>query len=722
MTETKQRIVFAIKESVVFLTKEKIRLPIKEGIGLLLAVLMLMANGSSTVLGKTFYVDQNSKAEVRNGSRKAPFQTLEEARDAVRKLSSKKSIQIIVGKGTWHLDKPLEFTKEDSGTVSDPVIWRASAINETTLSGGKVIPASAFKPVTNSKDLERIDPKVKDKILCADLSVFGVSKLNPLGTKSQMPLNIPELFIGGKRMTLAKWPNEGWATIDKILDSGSKANSGNAADAAKKQKADKTPPRGGTFAYSGDRPSRWKTENGVWLHGYWCFDWSSEVIKASAIDKEKKTITLAAQHVYGLRQGNPSPRRWMAIHLLEELDCPGEYYFDQASNRLFLYPEEDLQKTEIVLAWKWNPVVKFKDVSHFVFKGFKVTDSFDSGIGATNVQNLRIEKCIVRNTREVGIYLMKAVNSVIHSCLIEQTGTGGIIISGGDRKTLTPANNLVENNVVRSFSKHRLCYANGLMFGGVGTTARYNEFYDAPHQAIAMGANDCVFEYNIVHHVCLTGDDCGALYKGRNPSLTGNIIRYNFWYDIGSPRGHGNAAIYFDDGDVGEKVFGNVFLRTGDPGKGNFGAVFSHGGHGNFAENNIFIDCKRPLGSAPWNDKRWKDYIDAPLWQDRLLKEVDITSSIYTKHYPYLIGFMNGAPSDRRRNTAKNNVFINPKMDPSGNWLLDDSNWSTDHDPGFVNAAKNDFRLKPDAEVYKKIPGFKPIPFEKIGPYSKLIK
>ena len=38
-------------------------------------------------------------------------------------------------------------------------------------------------------------------------------------------------------------------------------------------------------------------------------------------------------------------------------------------------------------------------------------------------------------------------------------------------------------------------------------------------------------------------------------------------------------------------------------------------------------------------------------------------------------------------------------------------------DPGFVNAAKGDFRLKPDAEVFRRI-GFRPIPVEEIGLYQ----
>ena len=44
-------------------------------------------------------------------------------------------------------------------------------------------------------------------------------------------------------------------------------------------------------------------------------------------------------------------------------------------------------------------------------------------------------------------------------------------------------------------------------------------------------------------------------------------------------------------------------------------------------------------------------------------------------------------------------------------------NLITDEDPGFVNAAAADFRLRDNSLVYRKIPGFQRIPFEKIGPY-----
>jgi hypothetical protein len=43
------------------------------------------------------------------------------------------------------------------------------------------------------------------------------------------------------------------------------------------------------------------------------------------------------------------------------------------------------------------------------------------------------------------------------------------------------------------------------------------------------------------------------------------------------------------------------------------------------------------------------------------------------------------------------------------------NNFVTATDPGFVDAAKGNYTLRPGAEVFSRIPGFRPIPFNQMG-------
>ena len=638
-----------------------------------------------------------------------PFASLERARSELRKVAPDRVRKVVIRGGTYPVRETFTLGKEDSGTESRPVAWQAFPGEEVRLSGGLMLSPGAFRPLTDADARAKLEETARGKVLQADLAPLCVTAPEAFPARFRGPLPLPELFFNDQRMTPARWPNEGWATIAKIIETGSDPRNGDSAG------------RPGVFEYSGDRPARWNVESGVWLHGYWCFDWYDEVIRVKSIDQKNRRITFAEPHLYGLRQGNPSPRRYQAIHLLEELDQPGEYYVDRAKGRLYFWPPAELTGSRIVLGILKTPVVALRDASHVVLRGFVVETSQGDGIELSGGTGNRILACHVRNVRQLGIRVNGGKSHRIEACDIHDTGAGGIVLAGGDRRTLTPAGHQAVNNHIWRFSQHQLTYANALLLEGVGNRAAHNLIHDAPHQAIGVGGNDHLFEYNVMHHVCMETDDCGAFYKGRNPSCRGNLIRYNFWHHIGSPMGHGNAAVYFDDGDGGDTVFGNVFFRCGDPGRGSFGTVFSHGGHDNVAENNIFIECKRALGSAPWDDRRWERAIEGGEgceWQNRLLKEVDITKPPYTTRYPSLVGFMNPQPGQPRINRAVRNLIVRCADVRSGNWRVKpDENWVTDRNPGFADAAKGDFRLRPDAEVFARLPGFKPIPFEKIGLY-----
>ena len=677
---------------------------------------LFVAMASMQANGKSLYVSVSGNDEGA-GTKRDPLATLTKARDRLRSLRKEDAlgqgpVKVVVEEGTYTLKQSFQLEKKDGGRTEGRVLFTAQKGKEVRLTGGKKVPPDAFVPVKDEKVIERLALEARKNVLQVDLSsLVDDSLLGEFPVRFRGVPSVPELFFNDQRMRLCRWPNKGWTTIAKILDSGSNPRQGEQSN------------KPGSFQYEGNRPERWNVEEGVWLQGYWCFDWYEETIRVQSIDTENKAIVLAEPHLYSIRQGNPSPRRFKALNLLEELDEPGEYFLDRKRRLLYFWPPAPLENARIVLSCLNAPVVSLENASNVTLRGFIVENGLGDGIVVRDGEKDRVEACHVRNLRQVGIRVDGGKEHVVEACDIHDTGTGGLHLSGGDRTSLTPGGHEALNNHIWEFSKLQLTYANGILLAGVGHRAAHNLIHDAPHQAVCLAGNDHVFEYNEVHHVCMETDDCGALYKGRNPSCRGNVIRYNWWHHIGSPMGHGNAAVYFDDGDGGETVFGNLFYQCGDPGKGSFGTVFSHGGHDNLAENNVFIECKRPLGSAPWNDKRWKEMIEGDLWQTRLLEEVDITSEVFLERYPALKGFMNPQPGERRVNVAKNNVFVRCEKKPSGNWQVEPSlHWSTSEDPGFVDFEERDLRLKENADVFQRLPEFEPIPWEKIGLYCDKLR
>jgi len=262
-----------------------------------------------------YHVALNGK-DTNAGTRLAPFASLERAKEAVRALREGREVPqggvtVWLHRGEYLRASTFELDQADSGERDRRIVYRALPGAEVRLVGGRMLPTKAFQPVTAPDALQRLDPAARKQVLCADLRALGITNYGTFPDQFSGAATVPELFFNDRRMTLARWPNEGWAEFSKVIESGPAPWRNHASDKL------------GTFAYEGERPARWTQAPVPWLQGYWCFDWSSETIRVQAIDTNAHTITLARQHCYGLGSGNLGPRRFYAVNLLEELDQPG---------------------------------------------------------------------------------------------------------------------------------------------------------------------------------------------------------------------------------------------------------------------------------------------------------------------------------------------------------------------------------------------------------------
>mgnify|MGYP003316995597 CR=1 FL=1 len=658
-----------------------------------------------------------------------PGTGLGEALGKVRELSEAqraKGVEVVFAPGRYTASS-LTFEAGDSGSMTGRILWRAEEPGTVIFAQATEIPQSLIR---------RLDSGIYE----ADLAKFGFHYGSPLKKEADLPISLPEVYVDGTRMVPAEWPNGGWSTIEEILDKGSQKGTGNAFDTllgTKPEGADEAP-RGGSFKVKTNRLASWAGEKEVLLHGFWCFDWRDTVNVVEALNPTSQVIKLKFPHVYGLRQGNPNPRRWRALHVRAELDAPGEFYIDRDEKKLYFIPPAGYGPKSIVsVADCSKPTfITCNGLSNVVFRGIRFEECFVNAVDLNGCNRVAFAKCEFRNIRHKAIDMTDCTKCVVRSTLVEKTGNGGIRMHGGDRKTLTPASNRVENCRFRFCSMQRLVNSPAVGVLGVGNIIRHCEFTDAPGSAVVYGeCNDAIFEYNVISNCCTASDDAGAFYKGRNPSSRGNVFRYNLWQDIGSPKGHGTAAIYFDDGSSGDTVFGNVFENCGKTGKayGSFGAVFSHGGCSNICRNCIFIRCDRSLGSGPWTQERWEKPFKGGLPirnqnYDFKFEAVDYRSPVWKARYPELETFLDPYPDEIRWNAAYDNAFVDcpatltynggKQKVPGyvkGRWFTNETDVVISGDPGFVDASRRDYRLRDDSQIYRKIPNFKPIPFGKIG-------
>ena len=241
-------------------------------------------------------------------------------------------------------------------------------------------------------------------------------------------------------------------------------------------------------------------------------------------------------------------------------------------------------------------------------------------------------------------------------------------------------------------------------------------------------------QYNEIAHGLTASKDGGVIETRQNMSMLGNKLRYNYIHhnESGEPDYNaGNFTVYLDNGTHGVEVFGNVFYRnlgrTVKPwGRSQLGIT---GGHNHVIANNLFIDnpgvisVNNPEGKFGDGNSFTNALGIFRSYDSMLRKDVDVTVPPYSTKYPEFYATYVGVAVKKDTNTPLYNRFYNnavigdnegipPSRYPDKDYHHD--NPEIDTDPGFVNEAQGDFTLRPDSVVFKQIPGFQPIPFEKM--------
>ena len=686
----------------------------------------------------SFFVSTKGK-DTNPGTFDKPFASLQKARITVRKQSSlypDTAFNIYIREGSYFVNN-FVLDSLDSGTEKAPVTYTAYKDELVSFTGGVSIDVQKAVPVKDASVLARLLPEVRIKILQVSLKELGIKDygiLNPKGfTRPYTPMSM-ELFCNGKPMILARWPNKGFEPMGAVLDPGSIPRNGDFSN------------RGGTFKFGSDRPLRWTKASDTRLSGFFCYGYADDAVKIAKLDTINKTFTTVQPHIYGFKSG-ANFQSWYAFNLLEEIDEPGEYFIDRENGILYFFPPDEAI-TELKVSVVEAPLFQLLNTRWVVFKNLHFEVSRGMGIYIEKGEGNIISHCTFRNFGQVAIMLGKGIepfdqlkhagtgkvasglvgslynhlydnpamnreagkNHLITNCTIYNTGSGAIILGGGNRITLEKGNNRVEYCTIHDFNRIERSYRSGINIDGVGNTIKNNEIYNCPGSAILLHGNDHTIEKNEIHHAVTDGDDMGAIYYGRDPSELGNKVINNFFHHIGNEHGM-IMAVYHDDGACGMEVIGNVFYKAGSR------TAMIGGGNNNKYYNNIFIDCpmafhldNRLMGWA-------KNLIEKDGLFEKRLKYVNYQQLPYSKAYPFNVNYFEDNPGLPKRNFIENNIFFNVPILHNGQpqWSYIGQNYFASDRDIFINYDKQNFQLKSYKSIQKILTNFKTIPFEEIG-------
>ncbi|MCE9591909.1 MAG: right-handed parallel beta-helix repeat-containing protein [Planctomycetes bacterium] len=602
--------------------------------------------------------------------------------------------------GRYFIESSIVMTAEDSGVAGSPITYRAAGDGPVRLIGGREL--RDFMPVTDAAVLERLDPAVADRIVCIDLKAIGLTDYGtyePRGHGGGSAASATELFFNSAPMTVARWPkkpplpNMGF---DRIVDV-----------------------RGDALIYGHDRPSRWKSLDGLFLRGYFSLDWASNIVRVTSIDNQKREVTTEPPRCghYGMRKEG----RFFWFNILEELTEPGEYCIDRNAGVLYFLPPTTLEHGECVVSTFPEPMLDLQAVEHVRFERMTFESTRGDGFRIRDGRGVVIAGCVLRGIGWDGVRINDGFDHAVISCDLFDIAECGVNIQAGDKATLTPCNHRVHNCHIHHVAREAWTYFPMVNFSGCGASVTRCRMHDHPHTAVFYWGNDFTVEGNEFYNVTLEGDDCGVMYSGRRFDFQGNLVRHNFFHHVGdSGRNEwGSSGVYMDDGAGGTRVEGNVFQFVN---KG----VLAGGGINTVVDNNVFIDCS----PAVWFDERCAsaraDRGETMIhgWMKDHFYKYKANEPPYSTAYPLMdyvhAQLQNGAGVQARGCSVLRNIVVGVR----GRWLA--TSWATlpdyfecrdnavGEDPGFVDPSFGVFAIRPDSPVMTSI-GFKAIPFDEIG-------
>ena len=567
------------------------------------------------------------------GTRFAPFKTIQKAADVMQPGDT-----CIVNPGLYR----ETVTPKNSGTKGKPIVFRAAEEGTVWIAG--------TDPVTRWQ-------KHSGHIYKAKMD-WSLGKNN-------------QVFIDGKPLQEARWPND--RDGEPMTVDGMKIGGGSV-----------------DHIVCPKFPADWKAAD---LEGavVWALpekQWSSWTAMVTGFDAQTKKVMFPSfeGNWWVQERHNPKSKKgvFYLVGALKLLDAPGEWYYDEEQQTLYLWAPDNADPNKLRVEAKARSL------------GLELTNR--SWIGAIGINlhacTIDLDKashCLIRNSKaryishtrggktaaalgeKSGIY-MGGHHNRLESCEISYSAGSGISLRGTD------------NAIVNCWIHHIDyigAYCSPINMQGMRHLISHNTIEHTGRDCIKLGGAEHLIQYNDIGYPGRICHDLGAIYSGGQDG--GNTrIRYNFVHN--NPGGAANVGIYLDNYMKNYIVDHNVVWRVGNGIRLNRPTGFCM-----VLNNTVFSDINNSWG--PWKGQsvQWGCHVmnNLTIGRIQMNREVVMQSNIQDKQLKNVFDVKNRVhiPADLGKGQGTPVAGITPPDHVDvGAWQQSQAPWRAGHD--FVNPPK----------------------------------